>query len=87
MGRYNPTPSKGHICDMLIIFVYLKHHMDRRIICNTRLLDDQVYFDIELNWSNLYPDTVEDIPPNVPDPKGKSVRITTFVYADHSNDI
>ena len=79
MGRYNYAPRKGHIGAMLIIFVYLKNHEKYRIIYDTSLLEDHREVDIDLNWSELYPDDVEDIPPDMPYPKGNHVRVTTFI--------
>ena len=34
----------------------------------------------------LYPDAIEDVPPNAPKPRGKPVQITCFVDADHAGD-
>ena len=34
----------------------------------------------------LYPDAVEEIPPNAPKPKGKPVQMSVFVDADHAGD-
>ena len=38
------------------------------------------------NWDELYPDAKEDVPDRMPTPKGKEVRITVFVDADHARD-
>ena len=42
---------------------------------------------LELNWSELYPDSVEDISPDMQYPEADPVSITTFVDADHADDI
>ena len=39
MGRYNESPRKGHLGDMLRIFGYLNHYMRGYIICGTIFLD------------------------------------------------
>ena len=87
MERYNYTPINENLGAMLRIFGYLNHHMKHRIICDIRLLGYQVEVDIYLNWSELYTDSVEEIPPNMPDTKNNTVIITTFVDAYHSHDI
>ena len=69
MVRDNYASRKGNILALLIIFVYLKHHMKRRIICDSRLLENQGEVNIELNCSYLYPGDVEYIPTNIPDSK------------------
>ena len=48
-------------------------------------MENQGEVDIELNWSYLYPDSVEYITPDMPYPKGKPVRITTCVDTNNSH--
>ena len=43
---------------MLRIFGYLNHHMKCQIICDTIFMEYQEEFDIDINWSKLYPDAV-----------------------------
>ena len=45
-------------------------------------------FDNAINddWSELYPDAEEELPPNMPPPRGRTVRITCYVDADHAHD-
>ena len=69
MGRHNSAPMKGNVGYVLIIFGYLKNHMKLWIIYDTKFLEDQGEVDIELNWSELYPDAVDDIPPEITYPK------------------
>ena len=35
---------------------------------------------------NIYQDSIEDIPPNAPDPRGKNVQVNSYVDADHAGD-
>ena len=70
---------------MLIIFGYLKHHTKRRIICETSLLEYQLDVDIELNWLEIYPDSVEELQTDIPYPKSKPIRNNTFVDSYHSH--
>ena len=37
-------------------------------------------------WKEFYPEAVEEIPSNIPIPKGPKARITTWVDADHAYD-
>ena len=34
----------------------------------------------------IYPDSIEELPHNIPEPLGESVQINTFVVADHAGD-
>ena len=61
--------------------------MKLRIICDNSLLEDQGQVDIEINWLELYPYAVDKIPPDIPDKKGKTVKITTFADSDHEHDL
>jgi len=36
------------------------------------------------NWSEIYPDAVEDIPIDMPTPKGMMAKLTTYVDVDHA---
>jgi hypothetical protein len=37
-------------------------------------------------WKEFYPDAEEDMPDNMPVPKGKGGRMTVYVDADHAHD-
>jgi hypothetical protein len=39
------------------------------------------------NWVELYPDTGEEIPKDLPPEKGSRVRMTVYVDADHLHDL
>ena len=58
--------------------------MELHIINDTILLENQGEVDKNINWSEIYPDSVEEIPPDMPDTKVNPVRITTFVDEYHS---
>jgi hypothetical protein len=38
------------------------------------------------NWKEFYPDTIEELPHNMPTPFGKKAQITVYVNADHAHD-
>jgi hypothetical protein len=40
----------------------------------------------EPDWTDFYKDAQEVIPPDMPEPLGKPVQITTFVDSDHAGD-
>ena len=42
---------------------------------------------VEHNWSELYPDAQEELPPDMPTPKGNAVKMTTFFDANHAHDL
>ena len=42
---------------------------------------------INHTWTEFYPDATEELPPDMPTPKGKPVLITWYVDADHAHDL
>ena len=38
-------------------------------------------------WYDFYGDVVEELPPGMPNPRGKAVDITCFVYANHAGNV
>ena len=60
---------------------------------NSQLLFDPTYRDIDFDtfkdgaeWKTFYGDVTESIPPNAPDPRGKSVDLRMWVDSDHAGD-
>jgi hypothetical protein len=88
MSRFNMAPRIGHLEAMKRVFGYLKKYPKGRIVVDTSFPDHSAYkandFD---NWSEFYPDASEELPPNMPTPKGRAARITCFVDADHAHDV
>ena len=87
MGSYNNVASKVHVGTIILIFGYLKRHLKRRIICDTISIYYLGDVGIDINWLEIYPDSIEELPPDMLDPKVNTVSITTFLYAYHSHDL
>ena len=87
LSRFNMAPREGHLKAATRIFGYLKCHTKGRIVIDPNYRDWST-FDLtkEENWSEHYPDAEEDLPPDMPTPKGMSTRITVYVDADHAHD-
>ena len=62
LRRYSAMPRQGHMKAMLRVFGYLKHHMKRQILCNTKEPDLNKVEVVRQNWSKLYPDAREKYP-------------------------
>ena len=65
MGSYNAASIKGYLGAMLIISGYLKHHIKFWIICDIRFLKDKGEVYLEINWLDIYPEDVEEFPPDM----------------------
>ena len=88
LARYAHAPRDGHFKALQRIFGYLRKWMKGKI-----LIDNENYpitHDLKLtknqNWTEMYPDAEEDIPKDMPEPKGKEMKVTAFVDADHARD-
>jgi Fe-S-cluster containining protein len=85
MSSYSMSPREGHLEAVLHIFSYLAAHDRSRIV-----MDDSYFPHAELDrpdWGQFYPDAKEDLPPDMPEPRGKEVQITMFVDASHAANV
>jgi len=87
LSAHNALPREGHLEAVYHIFSYLKGHE------NSRLVFDPAYPDIDerrflpADWSDFYPDASDELPPNMPEPRGLPVDVTCFVDADHAGNL
>lgn len=85
LSSYSAAPREGHLEAVLHIFAYLNSHERSRIV-----MDDAYYPHVELerpDWSQFYPGAKDEIPPDMPEPRGKPVQITMFVDASHAANV
>ena len=95
LSRYMAAPRIGHLTQLLHIFQYLHSHrcMDltfdpTKININetTTLPHQRANFKAK-SMRNLYPDSIDYLPPNAPPPLGKSLQINAFVDADLAGEL
>ena len=81
------APQTGHLLASERVLGYLQTYNKGRVIYDTSYLDhDLVIPEEEHSWKEFYPDAEEIIMEKAPPPKGKKVRITVYVDADHAHD-
>lgn len=76
------------------MFKYLKDHNESKIVFDPRLAnvtDNHLPHEQRAEYKakymkELYPDAVEELPPNAPRPLGNPVQVSVFVDADHAGD-
>jgi hypothetical protein len=81
--------TKGHLEVICHIFAYLKKHENgARIVIDPKTLtiEEQVFLS-SADWCDFDGDVCEEMPPNMPEPKGKSVSISRFVNANHAGNV
>ena len=94
LSTYLSNPRVGHLHQALHIFRYLKDHKRSKCVFDpayVNISDDDLIPEERASTKakymrELYPDAVEEHPPNAPKPKGRKVQITCFVDADHGGD-
>lgn len=90
MARYNMLPREDHFQQVLRIFGYLKRFSKGKIVLDPSYRDTSEFPTPEYDahsWRQFYPDAVEELPPNMPEPLGKAARITAYFDADHAADV
>ena len=88
LGRFNMAPRENHLKAAKRILAYVKTFHKGKIIFDTSYPDHSKYVvENHDNWGEFYPNAKEEVPYDMPAPKGKSVRLTVYVDADHAHDL
>jgi hypothetical protein len=85
LAAYSAAPRQGHLAAVLHVFAYLKAHSRSRWVLNPSYLPEVPA--PEYDWTNFYRDVKEPIPPDCPEPWGKSAQTTAFIDSDHAADL
>ena len=88
LSRYSMAPCEGHFKAMQKVFGYLMTYPQGKILIDIgeAPIRRQTDFNCGYSWTEFYPDACENVPDNMPIPKGKTVKITIYVDADHARD-
>ena len=82
------APREGHLTNAKRILGYLKLSAKGKLLFDTSFPDHSQYnVEDHTSWDEMYPNAVEDLPPEAPKPKGKPVRLTIYVDANHAHDL
>ena len=90
LSQYLASPRQGHLEAVYSIFAYLKKHDKSAIVFDPKdvILDESAFSTAtQAEWKEFYGDVAEEIPSDMPEPKGNSVDITCFVDADHAGNV
>jgi hypothetical protein len=89
LSPYQANPRFGHIEAAYHIFAYLKKHpgMGRLAFDPKASVIDESFFHANANWTDFYWDVTEELPPNMPEPRGNPVTISAFVDANHAGNV
>ena len=90
MGRFRAAPCAGHLERLKRICGYLRKFPHAAIRFRTSIPSHDEHKDkiTAYDWLySIYGNVTEELPLNMPEPKGKPVRITTFVDANLMHDL
>jgi hypothetical protein len=89
LSQHQAMPRRGHLEALYHIFAYLKKHENgARIVFDPKTPNvDERVFNVNADWRDFYGDVGEELPPNMPEPKGKCVNISCFVDANHAGNV
>ena len=84
-----PIPRRGHLEAIYHIFAYLKKHENgARIVFDPKTpVTDERVFNSKPDWRDFYGDVSEEMPQDMPEPKGKSVVVSCIVDANHAGNV
>jgi hypothetical protein len=84
MSSFRIAPRKGHLERLQRMYGYLKRNPDGAIRFRTGIPDHESRDTPKIyDWmSTVYGDHKEELPPNMPEPKGKPFRTTTYADAN-----
>ena len=86
LSTHLALPREGHMQQVLHIFAYLKKSPRRRLFFDPdhpTISEDRFK---SFDWEDFYKGVQEEIPPNMPEPRGKHVSTHCFVDANHAAD-
>ncbi len=90
LARYMMAPRKGHLDAMINLFGYLEQSRQGRIVVDIGEppIKEKATYMGDVEWSEFYEDTEEDMPHNnLPPAHGNLATLTTYVDADHARDM
>jgi hypothetical protein len=89
LSQYQAQPQFRHLEAAYHIFAYLKKHPDMgKLAYDSHRLDiDEKVFNNNADWTEFYGDVAEELPPNMPEPRGHLVTTSAFVDANHAGNV
>jgi hypothetical protein len=89
LSQYQANPQLGHLKAIYHMFTYLKKYPDMgRLAYDSKCQDiDKHIFNPNVDWKEFYDQTEEELPPNMPEPRGHPVTMTAFVDANHTGNV
>jgi hypothetical protein len=86
LSSYLCQPCQGHLEAVYYIYGFLKAHDRSTLVFDSNYINwKEEDFPVH-NWTDFYPDVIEEQPGNAPKPRGLPVQINMFVDASHARN-
>ena len=86
LSSYLALPRQGHLDAAYHIFSYLMYRPKVWLAMDPNPPNINQSLFPKANWAEFYPDAKEELPPKMPEPRGKPVMVECFVDADHASN-
>ena len=86
LSTHLALPRRGHLLQVYNIFGYLKYASRRRLYFDPTIPKIPLSGFKQYDWQDFYKDAKEEMPHNMPEPRGNSVSMYCFVDASHAAD-
>lgn len=91
MSQYLAAPREGHLEAAYDIIRYLSVRPDRRLLMSPKRIPYTEAitksFNTTADWKEFYGEMEEEDPHGMPTPLGEAVKITTYLDANHANNV
>ena len=83
MSRFRAAPREGHLRRLKRVFGYLRKYPEGAIWFRTEIPVHQAPDHMDYDWTHsVYGNDPEEVPTDLPEPKGKKIRTSSFVDAN-----
>lgn len=87
MSSFSAAPREGHLEQLYHVFAYLKKHKRSKIVFDDTIPGISEGRFQNVDWQDFYPDAKEPRSPKEPEARGREVKVSCFVDADHAGDL
>ena len=77
---------EGHLDAIFRVFGYLKTKHNSQLVLDLSYPEINHSYFPDNDWTSIYGNVIEAIPPNAPTPHGKEVNLHLYVDSDHAGD-
>ncbi len=82
------APREGHMKALCRVLAHLKTNPEAKIVFDTSSPDHSTHAsETDPNWTDMCLGAEEELPPDMPEPKGRPVKMTVYKDSSHACDL